>query len=122
MRKEIYEYEQENVRRKMLSTVELQQKAFEAKSAEILNLTEYFNSLKEEFDAENSFRAARKEMFDNQLITQEEFLESEITWFTIRQDYIKTFWAIIKNQLDVIETSSSFDEYINIFFNMEDLL
>ena len=65
---------------------------------------------------------ARKKMFENQIITQEEFLESEITYFTIRQDYIKTFWSIIKKQLDVIEISSFYDEYINIFFNMEDLL
>ena len=122
MRKELYEIEQENVRSKMLTTIELQKKSFERNINEIQNLSEYYNSLKKEFIAEDSFRIARKEMFEKQIITEEDFLESEITYFTIRQDYIKTFWSIIKKQLDLIEISSVFDDYINIFFDMEDYL
>lgn len=122
MRKEIYELEQENVRNQMLATVELQKKAFDSNAKEINNLSNYYHSLKEEFESENSFRTARKEMFEEQIITQEDFLESEITYFIIREDYIKTFWSIIKKQLDVIEISSDFEKYINLFFDTEDLL
>lgn len=119
MRKEIYEFEQENVRNKMLAAIELQKKTYEDNALAITNLTEYFYSLKEEFVSENSFRSARREMLENQLLTQEDFLESEITYFTIRMDYINTFWTIIKKQLEVIEISSGFDEYINLFFYIE---
>ena len=120
MRKEIYELEEENIRNKMRAAVELQEKNFLANETEILSMAEYFYALKNEFASENSFRQARKEMLEKQMLTEEDFFESEITYFTIRQDYINTFWSIIKKRLEIIESSSAFDECINIFFNLED--
>lgn len=67
----------------------------------------YISKLTSEIATEQEFREKRKKLLQQNIITKDEFLQSETLYFKIYKDYINTFWNVINNQIAVIDLCSN---------------
>ena len=77
--------------------------------------SEYLKSLEYELDIEQNFRENRKQLYEKNIITQNEFFQSETLYYLILKNYISTFWNIICDKINVINLCSKDALLINTF-------
>lgn len=115
LRNEVYELNKKSIENEIV----FYQKSMEKEFALLKNQIDfdilYLNKLEKEIPIENDFRQKRKILFEQNVITQDEFLKSETQYFLIMNEFVSTFWKIIKNQIQVIIMCSKNNILINNF-------
>ena len=107
LRKEIYTLNKEEIEKEAEVSVQSQKNEFAILKHQIDTDILYLNKLEEELQSEKVFRQKREELYSQNLMTQDEFLQSETLYFRICCDYISTFWNILQNQMTVITMCST---------------
>ncbi|MBR5646295.1 MAG: hypothetical protein IKX23_06610 [Treponema sp.] len=83
---------------------------------EQINFSEtYLAELEKEIQKEEYFRIERKKLFENNLITQNEYFQSETLYLLIYKNYISAFWNIICDKIKIINLCSIDALLINSF-------
>ena len=80
---------------------------------QIQQLNEYLRNLEKDIYEENIFCNERKKLFDENIITEELFLEGEISYAYILKTYISTFWILLEKQLELYKLTNGYEEIIN---------
>lgn len=96
-----------SIENKIQFSKQTQEKQLEMLKSQILKDTSYLLELETEIVTEQDFREKRKKLLQQNIITQNEFYQSETTYFKIHSDYIKTFWTIVNNKIAIIDLCSS---------------
>lgn len=107
LRKELFSLERDASVKEYANNLSRQKKESQLLNEELNILQNYFESIQEEIKIENQFREDRKLLYEQKMITQNDYYESETLFFLIYRDYINTFWKIITNQLKIIELNSN---------------
>lgn len=115
LRKEIYELNQNSLESQIKFYRETKRKELLVLIKQIHSDNTYINKLEKELPTEREFRKKRKKLYEQNILTQEEFLKSETQYFLIMKEYIQTFWDIINNQISVINLCSDEKMLINKF-------
>ncbi|MCR5063879.1 MAG: hypothetical protein K6A89_11410 [Treponema sp.] len=114
-RKEIYELNKNAVETEFTVTQNTQKRELKILLEDINNKRNYLQSLETELQTEQFFRENRLNLYEQNLITQDDFLQSETIYFQIYSDYIKTLWECMENQINVINLCSSTPLLLNTF-------
>lgn len=99
LRKELFNLENNSVRKEFRTNI-LRQKAeleFLKKRTEMSY--KYLCHLENEISTEKKFRQKRENLLEQNMITQDEFLQSESLYFLILRDYADVFWDTVMAQL-----------------------
>ncbi|MCR4954700.1 MAG: hypothetical protein K6A43_11575 [Treponema sp.] len=115
LRKEIYELETATINKNYESNHKRQNEEILITKNKIQINKEYLEKLTAEILQEKDYRMKRKKLFEENIITQNEFYQSETMFFYIYKDYILTFWEFINNQIKIIALSSEYEQLIKIF-------
>ena len=115
LRKELLNLEKDSTIKEYLNNLSHQEKENTLLNEELVILQNYFNSIQEEIEIENQFRLNRKELYEQNIITQNEYYESETLFFLIYKDYITTFWKIITNKIKIITINSNTNKILITF-------
>ena len=107
LRNEIYQMNKSSIENQIQFSKQTQEKQLEMLKSQILKDTSYLLELETEIVTEQDFREKRKKLLQQNIITQNEFYQSETTYFKIHSDYIKTFWTIVNNKIAIIDLCSS---------------
>ena len=102
-----YEMNKSSIENQIQFSKQTQEKQLEMLKSQILKDTSYLLELETEIVTEQDFREKRKKLLQQNIITQNEFYQSETTYFKIHSDYIKTFWTIVNNKIAIIDLCSS---------------
>ena len=114
LRKELLKLDNEFTQKTLVTNIERQNKEVLLLQNQISQNIEYLNNLDNEIKIEKNFRMKRLSLFQEGIITQNEFTESETLFFIIYKDYISTFWETISNQIDFIILTSQSEQLISI--------
>lgn len=109
-RKEIYNLYCDSINNEMQVTQASQKNRLLILLKQIETDTEYLDNLELQLQDESDFRAERIKLYEQELITSDEFYKSETMYYLIYTDFIETFWKTIKNQLDIIDICARNDE------------
>ena len=115
MRKELYELQNQTINKNYDSALQNQKRRIIITINHIQMNLEYLDKIEKEIIKESDFRAKRKKLFENNLITQNEYYQSETMFFYIYKDYISTFWEYINNQISIIAMSSESEQLLKLF-------
>ncbi|MCR5437664.1 MAG: hypothetical protein K6E97_11440 [Treponema sp.] len=115
LRKEIYEIQKKSIEKEFEINTIKQKKQLEILFEQIESNSEYLKSLEYELDIEQNFREKRKQLYEKNIITQNEFFQSETLYYLILKNYISTFWNIICDKINVINLCSKDALLINTF-------
>ena len=115
LRKSIYEIQKEAIKYELEVNKKTQEKEFLLLLERIKTGTEYFEKLEKEIITEQDFRNKRLELFNRNLITQDEYHKGETLYYLIYKNYINTFWNIICDEISVINLCSIDALLINTF-------
>ena len=115
LRKEIYDLNESTIRNELNNSLNKQKQEILLLFEQIENETDYIQKLEKELPKENEFREKRKKLFEQNLITKDEYLQSETKYFLIQKEYLSTFWNIINNQIKVINLCCNNALLINHF-------
>ena len=107
LRKEIYQMNKSSIEEQIKFSNQTQAYQLEILKTQIKKDADYLSELEAAITTEQDFRLKRKNLFQQNIITQDEFFQSETTYFKIYNDYINTFWNLINNQLSVIDLCST---------------
>ena len=77
--------------------------------------TKYLQNLELEIKSEIEFRNARKELFKQNIITQNEYAQGETLFYIIFENYVSTFWEVISTKLQLIYFSDQNKNLLNHF-------
>lgn len=114
LRKELLKLDNETTQKDFATNIERQNKEVLLLQNQISQNIEYLNNLDNEIEIEKKFRMKRLSLFQEGIITQNEFTESETLFFIIYKDYISTFWKTISTQIDFITITSQSEQLISI--------
>ena len=115
MRKELYELQNQTINKNYDSALQNQKRRIIITINHIQMNLEYLDKIEKEIIKESDFRAKRKKLFENNLITQNEYYQSETMFFYMYKDYISTFWEYINNQISIIAMSSESEQLLKLF-------
>lgn len=77
--------------------------------------TKYLQNLESEIKSEIEFRNNRKELFKQNIITQNEYAQGETLFYIIFENYVSTFWEVISTKLQLIYFSDQNKNLLNHF-------
>lgn len=77
--------------------------------------TKYLQNLELEIKSEIEFRNDRKELFKQNIITQNEYAQGETLFYIIFENYVSTFWEVISTKLQLIYFSDQNKNLLNHF-------
>ena len=77
--------------------------------------TKYLQNLESEIKTEITFRNNRKELFKQNIITQNEYEQGETLFYIIFENYVSTFWEVISTKLQLIYFSDQNKNLLNHF-------
>lgn len=115
LRKEIYTMNKASIEEQFFYSKKIQKKQLEIIKEQLLKDSNYLSELESEIITEHNFREKRKMLLDQNIITQNEYYQSETTYFKIFSDYIKNFWNIINNKISVINLCSNNFPLLELF-------
>lgn len=115
LRKEIYELNRNAIENEIIVMQKTQEKELEIIQEQIKSDISYISSLENQLSEEKSYREKRKKLLIENVITQDEFYQSETTFFKIYKDYLKSFWNVINNQIIIIDLCSETYPLLNEF-------
>ncbi|MBR4998646.1 MAG: TolC family protein [Clostridia bacterium] len=113
LRKELLKLDNENIQKNFQTNLERQNKELILLQNQISQINEYLNNLDKEINIEKSFREKRLKLYQEGVITQNEFTESETLFFIINKDYVSNFWKSILNQIEFISLTSQSEQLIS---------
>ena len=114
IRNEIYQMNKSLLEKDFLTLQETQKKEIDTLTRQIELDKSYLKNLEKEIETEQSFRLKRKEMLEKNIITQDDFYQSETIYFRIYRDYINTFWKLLNNQMSVMSICSDNITLLNL--------
>ncbi|MCQ2577752.1 MAG: TolC family protein [Treponema sp.] len=103
LRKEIYKLSRESVEDELYLIQKTQEKELAILQEQIKSDLSYIVNLEKDIYTEQTFREKRKKLFNDNIITEDEFTQSETVYFKIYKDYITSFWNVITNQIQIID-------------------
>ena len=124
LRKEIYTLYKDSVTSQMDNMQALQYNELLILLNQIESDTQYLQKIEDQLNLENEFRTERQKLYEQKIITLDEFYKSETTFFQIYSDYVKSYWRNINNHISVINilaknnllmTTLLGDTYENLF-------
>lgn len=114
-RKEIYALNKTAVETEFTVTQNTQKHELKILLADINIKRNYLQNLESELQTEQFFRENRHNLYEQNLITQDDFLKSETLYYQIYSDYIKTLWECLETQIKIINLFSSTPIFSNTF-------
>lgn len=115
IRKEIYELNQKSIANEIEFYKKNIEKELPIAQTQITSDLSYIETLDKEIIEENSYREKRKALFEQNIITQDEYLKSETQYYLIMKQYLNSYWNIISYQLQIINLYSKDDVILKCF-------